>query len=58
MTLDDRYTELLREAQKAGVADQVHNIDLTQAVLALADILGYESLDALDVLVPLTRRKK
>ena len=56
MTLGDRYEDLLEEAQRANVADKVHNIDLTQAILAFADLLGYDRLDALDLTEPLSRR--
>jgi hypothetical protein len=49
LTLGDRFLMLDREAKRRGLAGSVHQFDLTQAVLALAELLGYEVPDILDL---------
>ena len=56
MTLADRFDELMVEAKREGVDDLIHNADLTQAIMSLADILGYRRLEALDPDLPLMKK--
>ena len=56
MTLTDRFDELMAEAKREGVDDEIHQFDLVQAVASLADILGYRIREATDPDQPLTKR--
>ena len=56
MTLADRLDELMVLAAKRGIVEQVHNYDIIQRIMALADLLGYDRNLALDPDVPLTFR--
>lgn len=55
-TLADRLDELMVLAAKRGILEQVHNYDVIQRIMAMADLLGYDRNLAIDPNIPLTFR--
>lgn len=55
MTILDRLDELRNEARRLGIDEEVHTWDVVEAIMAYAELLGYDIYLALDPDEELTR---